>query len=372
MRILYSCLSKSWGGMEMFTLTSIKLLLNRDVKVELICIAESRLHIEASNMGLIIYPLKASGYLHPYSTIKLSNIIRKGNYDVIHTHASKDLWLLVPALKLIKNKIPLILTKHVGSSIIKKDILHKWIYGRLTFALAISNVIKKNIIDTCPLPEENILLLHDAIDTQKFNPEKVDNKKVKREFGFQIEDVVIGMLARFSPGKGHEEFLSAAAELNKKHINLKFLVVGEASRGEDNYADSIKQLAKDLNLNNLIFTGYRSDIPEVLKAMDIFVFPSHSEAFGIALIEAMSMGLPSVCSNSDGVLDIAVDNETSFLFESRNQHDLFKMLDALIDSKDTRIRFGKAARKRAIENFDDNFLTDKILNIYELAMNKGK
>jgi len=356
--------------MEMFTLTAIKQLLKRNIKVELVCIAESRLHIEASNIGLIIHPLKASGYFHPFSTVKLGNIIRKGNFDVIHTQASKDLWILVPALKLVKNKTPLILTKQVGSSIIKKDKFHKWLYNRLTFALAISKVIKKNLMDTCPLPEDKILLLHNAVDTGKFDPEKADNKKVKNEFNLKNDELVIGMLARFSPGKGHEEFLNAAAELNKNHNNLKFLIVGEASRGEDKYADSIKQLAKNLNLKNLIFTGFRSDTPEVLKAMNIFVFPSHGEAFGIALVEAMAMGLPSVCSNSDGVLDIALNNETSLLFEGKNWEDLVKKLEYLINSHEIRLQFGKSARKRAVENFDIEFLTDKVLDIYKLTKNK--
>ncbi len=369
MKILYSCLSKSWGGMEMFTLTAVKQLQKKNISVELLCIAESRIHIEATNIGIIIHPIKAAGYFHPFSTLKLISIIRRGGYDLIHTQASKDLWLLVPALKLLKSKTPLILTKQVGSAIVKKDALHKWIYHRLTYALAISRVIEKNLIDTCPLTEDKIKLLHNGIDTNRFDPEKVDNKKVRKEFDIRNDEIVIGMLARFSLGKGHEEFLSAAKELNKKYNNLKFLVVGEASRGENNYADSIKQLSKDYELKNIFFTGYRSDTPEVLAAMDIFVFPSHGEAFGIALAEAMSMGKPSVCSNSDGVLDIAVDSETSYLFENKNAEDLKNKIELLINSLETRNKFGQAARKRAIDNFNLELLTEKVINIYEDSIN---
>jgi glycosyltransferase involved in cell wall biosynthesis len=60
--------------------------------------------------------------------------------------------------------------------------------------------------------------------------------------------------------------------------------------------------------------------------MDIFIFPSHAEAFGIALVEAMSMGKPTICSNSDGVLDIAVDDITSYLFEKQNKESLSQNL----------------------------------------------
>ncbi len=365
MKVLYSCLSRSWGGMEMFTLTAVKQLLKKNIKVELLCAAESRIHIEANNLGLMIHPVNASGYIHPFSTLKIAALIRKGKYNLIHTQASKDLWQIVPALQLIQKNIPLILTKQVGSFIDKKDPLHRKLYQRVTKIFAISRVIKDNLLKTVPVSEDKIILLHNGIDIHKFDPAKVDNQKVRKEFEVAEDEILIGMLARFSPGKGHEEFLEAAAELNKKYNNLKFLIVGEASRGEDEYAISIKQKAENFKLDNLIFTGYRSDTPEVLAALDIFTFPSHSEAFGIALAEAMAMGKPSVCSNSDGILDLAIDGETAFLFEKKSSHDLFFKLEELINSKDKRHKFGTAARKRAIENFDLEMLTEKTINVYQ-------
>jgi len=368
MKILYSCLSKSWGGMEMFTLTAIKQLLKRNISVELLCIGESRIHIEANNVGIIIHPIKLSGVIHPYSTLKVASVLRRSRFDLVHTQASKDLWLLVPALKILRSKIPLILTKQVGSFIIKKDFFHRWIYNRLNFALAISNVIKKNLLETCPLTEEKILLVHNGIDIEKFNPSRTDFKNIRAEFEIHQDEIVVGMLARFSPGKGHKEFLSAAKELNKKYSRLKFMIVGEASRGENDYAESIKRLAEDLNLSNIIFTGYRADTPDILNAMDIFVFPSHNEAFGIALTEAMAMGKPSVCADADGILDIAVDGETSYLFKNKNPEDLLEKIGRLIISKDQRLKFGEAARKRAAENFDLEKLTTKVIGIYDSAI----
>ena len=370
MKILVSCLSKSWGGMEMVTLVFIRKLLERNITVELLCIKESRLHIEANSVGIIINPIKASGYIHPFSILKIAALIRKKKFNLIHTHASKDLWLLVPALKFLKSNIPLLLTKHVGSFIIKKDLFHKWIYERVDYALAISKVIAANLLETCPLTEDKILIHHNGVDLKRYNPDINNRNKVRAELNIKENELVLGMLARFSPGKGHEEFLFAANELNKKYKNLIFMVVGEASHGENEYADSIKKLAEEYKIKNIIFTGFRSDIPDVLSAMDIFVFPSHSEAFGIALIEAMAMGLPSVCSNSDGVLDIAIDCETSYLFERKNGEDLTKKIIQLIDSPETRITFSKASRKRVENYFDIEVAMDKLIEIYKRSLNK--
>lgn len=370
MKILYSCLSKSWGGMEMYTLTSIDQLLKKDIKVELICSAESRIHIEANNRGIILHPIKASSYFHPFTTIGLALLIRANGYSIVHTQASKDLWLLVPALFLANSKIPLFLTKQVGSFIVKKDFFHKLLYKRLNKSLAISRVIKKNLIETTPIGPEKVTILPNGIDTKRFNPEKIDKTKVRKEFGINQDETVIGMLARFTPGKGHEEFLSAAKELNQEYKNLRYLVVGEPSKGEHDYANKIKQQAKNYGLENLIFAGYREDTPEVLSAMDIFTFPSHAEAFGIALVEAMAMKKPSVCSNSDGVLDIAVDNQTSYLFENKNATDLKEKLKLLIQSQDIRDKFGVNGRKRVLENFDLELVTEKTLEIYNEEINR--
>ena len=358
--------------MEMYTLTAVKQLLKRNISVELLCAKESRIHIEANNLGLIVHPLKISWLSNPFDILRLTSLIHRNKYNLIHTQASFDLWLLVPALKMLQSSIPLLLTKHVGSFIVKKDFLHKWIYNRLTYALAISTIIQKNLIDTCPLPESKVLLLHDGIDINRFNPEKADAQKVRKEFKIDENEILIGMVGRFSPGKGHEEFLFAAHALNKKHDLLKFMIVGEPSRGENKYADTIKKLALDYQLKNLIITGYRSDIPEVLAAMDIFVFPSHAESFGLALAEAMAMGKPSVCSNAEGILDIATDNETSLLFENKNAYDLLKKIAMLIESAELRKRFSNAARKRAVGQFDLEILTDRVVDIYQKAIQQLK
>ncbi len=235
--------------------------------------------------------------------------------------------------------------------------------------MAISKVIAKNLFETCPLTEDRILIHHNGVDLKRFDPEKVNREKVRDEFNLKQNQIAIGMLARFSPGKGHEEFLFAARELNKKYKNLFFLIVGEASHGENEYADSIKKLAEEHQIENIIFTGYRSDVPEVLSALDIFVFPSHSEAFGIALIEAMAMGLPSVCSNSDGVLDIAIDSETSYLFERKNGEDLKDKISLLIDSPETRMKFSVASRKRVENNFDLEIIINQLIEIYKSSIN---
>jgi len=369
MKILKTCLSKSWGGMEMYALQTSQFLLELGYEVELLCYPGSKIYSEAVINKIHVIQFPFDNYFSPRQIFNLNKHIRNNNFDVIHAEASKDLWLIVPALKLSSINIPLLLTKHVGSYVKKKDIFHRWIYNRVNMSFAISNVIRKNLIETTPLNKDRIYLLHDPVDVNKFNPELIDRTKVRKEFDISDDELLIGMNARMSFGKGHEEFLYAAKQLSLKHKNLKFMIVGEASRGEDKYAASIKSLANELGLNDkLIFTGFRNDIPEVLAALDIFVFPSHDEAFGIALIEAMSMKLPTVCANYGGVLDIAVNEKTSLLFQRKDGNDLEQKLNLLINDPVRRKQFGIAARGHVEKNFSKDSFVNKLKIIYDSAV----
>jgi glycosyltransferase involved in cell wall biosynthesis len=364
MKVLVSCLSQSWGGMEMFTLTLVKQLLKRNIEVQLLAHPESRLFMEAHNLGLILHSISATGYFHPIKILKFSSIIKQDNIDLIHTSDSKDLWLIVPALKLAKSNIPLVLTKHVGSFVKKKDFLHKSLYKRVDSIFAISQVIKQNLIDTCPIDGSLIEMMPSGIDTARFAQEQCDSRKIRAEFSVADNEILIGMVGRFSPGKGHEEFISAAEILNQKQSNLKFLIVGEASRGEDDYEQEIRRQVENRDLNNVIFSGFRNDIPDVLAALDIFLFPSHSEAFGMALVEAMAAGKPAVAAGSDGVLDIMLDGITGFLFEKKNSKDLADKTNLLIKSPELRTSLGNKARERAIEHFDLSAIIDRHIRLY--------
>ena len=366
MKVLHTCLSSSWVGLEMYSLQTVEQLNNNGIKSDLLCFQNSRLYYEALNKKIRVHASAFKNYFHPAIVFKTSGLLKKNNFDLIHCYVSKDLWLIVPSLRLAGLKTPLIFTKHMGSYIIKKDFLHRWIYSRVNIATVISSVIAKNLAETTPLIKEKILLLHNGIDTNFFDPSTVDHNLVREEFKISEGEILIGMMARFSPGKGHEEFIYSAKELIKKYDNLRFMIIGEPSKGEDKYAAEIKTLASELDvIDRLIFTGFRKDAPEVLSALDIFVFPSHAEAFGLALVEAMSMGKPSVCSNSDGVLDIAVNNVTSFLFEKKDQMDLAKKIELLIVNEKLRNEFGKAARKHAVEMFDLSLFTKKLIGIYK-------
>lgn len=365
LNILQTCFSRSWGGLEIQALEIAKQLRYRTHRVWLACTSGSRLAEEADAAEIPVVPVSVTGYVHPVVILRLARFIRREGIDIIHCQHSKDIATVVPAKQLSGEGSPVVLSKRVGSYITKKDLLHKYTYNNVDRVLAISDVIHKNVLDTTPVPVEKVLTLHDAVDTEAFSLSRVSRERVRREFKFTDETILVGFVGRFSPGKGHEELLEAAARLNKRYNNIRFLIVGEASRGEHHYEQRIRSMCKSLKLESVVqFTGYRKDVPDLMASFDIFAFPSHAEAFGVVLIEAMAMERAVVSTNCDGVLDIVVDGVTGLYVNPRNPAQLAAAIEKLGADPELRARMGKAGRERVEAMFDQRNQIRRIEDIY--------
>ncbi|MFN0159341.1 MAG: glycosyltransferase family 4 protein [Bacteroidota bacterium] len=363
--ILQTCFSNSWGGLEIQALEVSLQLARRGHRVWLACRPGSRLSAEARAHQLDTLELEVKGYFHPVAIWQLRTVMRRQSIDIIHCQHSRDIATIVPATRLSGRPIPIVLSKRVGSYVMKKDLFHQFTYARVSKVLAVSEVIRRNVLNTTPMTPERVITLHDAIDTSTFSLERVERRRVRDEFSISDQTVLIGIVGRFSPGKGHEELLEAASILRKRHSNVHFMIVGEASHGEEAYMHGIRNLCTTLRLDDIItFTGFRKDVPNVMAAFDIFAFPSHAESFGVVLIEAMALERPVVSTNCDGVLDIVVDGETGLHVNPKSGNELADALERLIKYQTLREEMGKRGRKRVEEMFNQTKQMDKLEEIY--------
>lgn len=371
MKILISCLSKSWGGMEMFAVQSAQQLLKYNFDVHFFCIKDSKIDLNSeflpSEKKLRV---KSNAYLNFANIIRLRKYIVQNNIDLIHTQFSRDLWIISPALFLIKTHIPLVFTKQLGSFIIKKDPLHRWLYKRVDKAIAISSIIKKNLIETTPLNEEKIVVIPNVVDLERFNPENFNKKRLRKSFCIDENFLVFTNVARLSPGKGQDIILKAILLIKEQLNDTLFVFIGEAEEREKFYENNLKNFVRENNLEHLVkFYSFRKDIPEILAASDVFLFPSYAEAFGISLIEAMAMGLPNIVCKADGVIDIIIENETSLTFERNDIQTLSENILKLKNDAELRMKLGSNSIQRAKE-FSFEKYNHRIMKLYsELLKN---
>lgn len=365
LNILQTCFSPSWGGLELQALEMSKQLQRRKHRVWLACLRNSRLEAAAREAQLHVLALRQRGAFALIAVAQLARLIRRECIDIIHCQHSHDLNAVVFARDLSREPCPILLSKRVGSYVRKKDLYHRYIYSKVDRVLAISDVIHRNVLETTTVPPERVITMHDAVDTELFSLSRVSTTRVRQEFGFNDRDLVVGFVGRFSPGKGHQEFLIAASILARKHSNIRFLVVGEASFGEQAYERKIRAMCTSLGLDGIVmFAGFRTDIADVMAAFDILAFPSYAEAFGLVLIEAMAMERPVVASNCDGVLDIVLDGVTGIHVNPRDPQQLADAIEKLGNDPELRRKMGKAGRKRVEELFDQRRQIHRLEEIY--------
>jgi glycosyltransferase involved in cell wall biosynthesis len=171
---------------------------------------------------------------------------------------------------------------------------------------------------------------------------------IRCEFGIPIDAPVVGIAARLVPEKGHADTIEAFAQTVAAHPDAHLLIVGDGvSRAclED-------QAAKTGLGPRIIFAGHRTDVPNVLPAIDVFAHPSRNDACPLAVLEAAATGLPIVAYAEGGLPELVLHEKTGLLAPPGDIAGLGAVMGALLADPETRRRMGAAGREWIAGNFD--------------------
>jgi len=230
--------------------------------------------------------------------------------------------------------------------------------------VAISGAIKDNLLKL-GVPEGRISVVHDALDLAEFAA-TVDCAYLSREFGVHPGQLNYGIFGRVVDWKGIREFLLAARMIADQVPEARGFVVGGHSDGDEAFYQEMVALSGSLGLQDkIVFTGYRQDIPALMKFMDIVVHASNSpEPFGMVVIEGMAMGKPVVATRAGGPLDIVEDGKTGFLVPVGDAEALAGAVIRLLGEPGLRDDMGTAGRGRVEKHFSSSIYAEKMGEIY--------
>ncbi|MEO0292819.1 MAG: glycosyltransferase [candidate division WOR-3 bacterium] len=207
-----------------------------------------------------------------------------------------------------------------------------------------SNAVTEFLIKVIGIRKEFITTINNGVDI-KFFSRKINREKKIKELGLNPDSKVVGTISRLEePTKGIKILLEAFRVVQEK-INSQLLIVGS---GKDEFW--LKEMAKDLKIK-AIFLGERSDVPEILQVMDVFVLSSFYEGLPIAILEAMASQLPIVTTSAGSCGEVVLDGKTGFVVEPGNPSELAKRIEMLLKDDKKRRKFGEEGFKRVRENF---------------------
>lgn len=213
--------------------------------------------------------------------------------------------------------------------------------------------------------EKAMVIPGSGVSTDLFAPSRVsdaEKMQLRSELGIKSDAIVVTMVSRVIRSKGVLEFMAAALRLGARYPKVHFLLVGPADEESIDRLDSteLAQLKQAIT-----WPGLRRDIPAVLAMSSIFVLPSaFREGIPRVLLEAASMGLPIITTNSPGCNEVVEDGVNGFFVPTHNPEALSEAISRLVEQPELRQRFGHASRQRAVERFDLSIIAGQTHKVY--------
>ena len=295
-----------------------------------------------------------------WRVVKLRKILKAEKPDAVNAHSRVPAWIFVGANKGLN--IPWISFAHGANSISAYSKVMT--YGTVT--VTPSRYIADYLKAAYGIKEEKLRVIPRAIDREKFNPEKLDlefTEAKKLEWRTEGRKTVMG-LGRITQLKGYDTLIKATAIIKQSIPSVRTVIVGEAEALRKDVERDLKQLAKDLGVEeNVVFAGNQQKVAECLSIADVVVSANTKkpEAFGRSMAEALAMNRPVVATAFGGALDI-VENGVNGRLVPVEQADEKGFAEAIIEVLNT--KYGDL-RTPAIEKFSFSNMIEKGLNTYE-------
>ena len=333
------------AGAEYFFLRVIAHLAELGHRVIVVTKRDTPLRAEIEKIGhpnIELHAWHTHGKIDPVTLVKLCQLIVKEGVDVINTHLTTASWQGALAAKI--TGVPSVAVVHATD--------RKTWFQHADHLIAVSSGVKDALIEQGIAPEKIEVLYH-GIDLAEYVA-PLDAKAAKARLGLPADARTVGVAASLIPRKGHRFLLEALHDMRATTGPIHLLLAGEGPLEAE-----LRGQALELGLGEQVhFLGFRRDIPEIVCAMDVFVLPSLKEGLSIAVMEAMALEKPVVCSAIAGLPEVVRDGKTGFLVPPGDSLALQNVLEKLFSDEELRARIGRNARCFLEENFEQTACLD--------------
>ena len=305
--------------------------------------------------------LSPKNSLDVISAIKISKILRKNRLDIVHAHLARD-YLSASIAARLNPSTKLIITRHVMFPISK---FYSPLLSNVSKAIAVSNAVESNLQKI--FSEEKIAQISNGVNLNKWI--EVDKKNLSSDFrnknNIPLHAKLVGTIGELKKLKGQEDFIKAASKISAKFPDTFFIIVGEDNSKNEAFKKSLQKMASNLGLKDkMYFINWVDETASLLSAIDIFVSPSHSESFGLAILDAMASGKAIVAAATDGAKELLTDEKDKTLSPIGEPNKLADNIISLLKDKALLENLGKLNQKRAFNKFSLERMIKQTEEIY--------
>lgn len=300
-----------------------------------------------------------------FAARKLGGFIKQNKVEIVHAHTGKDYLPASLAVRIAKDA-KLILTRHV---LFPMKVAQKIALANISKVIAVSAAVEANLQKT--FPPEKIVKIHNGILIENWSENDAEN--LNKEFRFfhniSFDACLIGTVGELKILKGQRDFVLAANEIAKKTEDIFFIIVGKDNSFQKSFRGELKRLVKIFGLEKqFLFLDWLEDTAPLLSAIDIFVSPSHSESFGLAILEAMASGKAIVAAETEGARELLENGKSGKLVSVKEPLELAEAVQGFLSDEIMRQNFGENAQKIAKENFSLEKMIRETEKVYQSVL----
>lgn len=348
------------GGLEKVTLSLIEGLDKNRYSCSVCCfdsLGELAKKINGNTKIFFLKRKQGIDYLYPF---KLAGLLKKEKIQVLHLHNSTAFFYGVIAGRIAR--VPsIVYTEHARDITpnLKVRIADKLLSFFTDKIIVVADNLKSNLIKNEKFNEKKISVINNGINPVIYSAGSV-RSAVRRMLEIGESANVIGIVARLDPIKNHESLLKAMKRIVSVMPDTMLLIIGDGP-----IRIELKMIATSLMLDsNVKFLGMRTDIPDLLSAMDVFVLCSKSEGLSVTLLEAMAAGKAVVATSVGGNSELIEHGINGMLVQPNDENSLAEAILACLIDKAGALAMGAAASQKVAENFTLDIMIRKYEKVY--------
>lgn len=358
MRLIHFTASKGWRGHEQKIIYLYEAFRDYGYCEQqwIVCREGSDIQKAASDKGFNTITFEYKSEYDFKLAKRLRQISEENKVDLVFIHSSQAHTIAVLSAVFKGLKTPLVLCR----TMIKKidtNILRKWKYNYpgikkiICVSQPVVDVLKPAIKD-----HSRLCIVGSVTDLQKYD--KKSTGILRREFNIPEDHKIIGNVSAFVPVKDHVTWVATVEELKKRGLKAKYVLIGDGPLESE-----IKELVKSKGLeHDVIFAGFRRDVPDIWPELDLFLFTSNNEATGSVVLEAYASHVPSVAARAGGTSEVLIDGVTGFLAEARNPIDFADKAEAILSNDVLRNSMIEKGYQFLKENFTKEVIAKKMFD----------
>jgi glycosyltransferase involved in cell wall biosynthesis len=319
--------------------------------------------------GVPTYYLNKRRGLDPILWVRLYRLFRALQPDIVHTHLTVGRYVYPACWAARRRRIV-----HTVHNIATGELsgfwrrFQGWAYRRGVQPVSIAGEVTRTFVQEygrAPAAE-----IPNAIPTELYAPDPVRRMEWRTRHEVPERALVYVCVAGLRPQKNHSLLLQAFALVAQRLPDALLLLVGGVDQLNPQHAEVVKLQAQQMGLTHRVrFLGARGDVPDILRASDVFVLSSDYEGNPLAVLEAMASGVPVVSTAVGGVPELVADGVSGLLVPAGNLEALSEAMAQLGCDASRRAAMGKAARQTALERFDVRVMSKAYAAFYQRLLN---